>query len=142
MNLIERHIEAGNIEIIPWSGCWLWLGPTNRGYGSLWYSWIKSLAHRVSWELFRGPIPDGLYVLHKCDIKCCVNPDHLYVGTQADNIQDTMNSPNYMPIGANAGKQFCRHGHEFTPENTYQFNGHRQCRTCKKLWARLDRAKI
>lgn len=76
------------------SGCWWWLGRLDRaGYGSIRvggkYGKME-LAHRASWTVHRGAIPSGLKVLHQCDVPCCVNPDHLFLGTQADNIQDMM----------------------------------------------------
>jgi hypothetical protein len=72
--------------------CWLWTGVSSSvGYGRFcWRERATSLigAHRVSWMLTYGDIPDGLFVLHKCDVKLCVNPDHLWLGTNADNIRD------------------------------------------------------
>lgn len=77
------------------SGCWEWLAFTNKKYGVL-----KGLggrkgkvlaAHRVSWEIHNGVIPEGLCVLHRCDNPKCVNPDHLFLGTQKDNVDDMMN---------------------------------------------------
>lgn len=72
----------------PMSGCWLWTGRMgNTGYGSVFYH--KTIgAHRASWKLYRGKIPNGLYVLHKCDTRPCVNPEHLFLGTQSDNMKD------------------------------------------------------
>lgn len=67
------------------SDCWFWGGALNNfGYGTD----GKHRAHRKAWELFNGPIPEGMSVLHKCDIRCCVNPEHLFLGTQVDNIRD------------------------------------------------------
>jgi transposase len=69
--------------------CWLW-----RGAGAPWYGNFNGprkkfyKTHRFSWEIHNGPIPDGLWVLHKCDVQACVNPDHLWLGTARDNIRD------------------------------------------------------
>lgn len=71
-------------------GCWLWTGKAQReGYGATVGEESKMVsAHRLSWEIFNGPIPAGLWVLHKCDVRICVRPDHLFLGTNQDNIKD------------------------------------------------------
>lgn len=73
----------------PMSGCWLWIGmAATGGYGLLKYEGRRLRAHAVSYEIHNGPIPVGLYVCHRCDVPSCVNPDHLFVGTQGDNMRD------------------------------------------------------
>ena len=76
---------------VPESGCWVWLMATDKdGYG-VYKDWLgrKVGAHRESWERANGrPVPEGLSVLHKCHLRCCVNPAHLYTGTPADNFWD------------------------------------------------------
>jgi hypothetical protein len=71
------------------NNCILWTGRKDRvGYGVLWDGKKNIKAHRFSWELVNGEIPKGVYCLHKCDIRNCVNVDHLFLGTQQDNIED------------------------------------------------------
>lgn len=70
-------------------GCWLWTGVTTAGYGRLTLRGNKKiLAHRLSYELRYGPIPNELWVLHRCDVRRCVRPEHLFLGTHQDNVTD------------------------------------------------------
>src|SRR5689334_23323156 len=79
----ERHIPE------PMSGCWLWTGTCNdRGYGIIQLKEFDGYAHRFAFAFWKGAIPQGAHVCHKCDTPCCVNPDHLFLGSAADNMQD------------------------------------------------------
>lgn len=72
----------------PNSGCWLWLGKMHKnGYGGLGRNGRSHLAHRYSYKLFKCD-PGELQVNHKCDVRLCVNPDHLWLGTQSENLND------------------------------------------------------
>ena len=117
------------------SGCWMWLGSKgSHGYGQTSNRGGYILAHRMSWELAYGTIPTGMCVLHKCDNRECVNPNHLFIGTKSDNTQDMMRKGrNY--TGVRETKTHCKNGHEYSPENIYMHlrsdgKYRRECRAC------------
>lgn len=118
--------------------CWLWTGGTTDGGYGLWHrranrKILTLLPHRVSYELLVGLIPPGYTIDHKCRVLTCVNPEHLEPVTHSINLLrgDTVNA-------ANAAKTHCKHGHEFTPENTYlrPDSGARMCKACSRDTAR------
>jgi hypothetical protein len=114
--------------------CWLWQGATANGYGRA-YSRVRDGkyfvdgAHRIAYELTNGPIPDGLQIDHLCRNRLCVNPTHLEVVTQRENLLRGETIP-----ARRAAQTHCVNGHEFTPENTYRRkeDGVRQCRACNR----------
>jgi hypothetical protein len=86
-SLRERFEEK--YEPVTETGCWLWTaGLASFRYGSIRVGGEMLRASRVSWELYRGEIPEGMHVLHKCDTPLCVNPAHLFLGTNTDNVAD------------------------------------------------------
>jgi hypothetical protein len=109
----------------PNSGCWLWIGSGNQyGYGRFLISGQNTLAHRFSYETFKGPLLDGLELDHLCRMRCCVNPDHLEQVTHEENVRR----------GGRMLNKACPSGHPFSTENTWinPKTGWRQCRQCNR----------
>ena len=91
MEFSDKQIEhfAEKVNKQGTTECWEWLGARYyNGYGIAKINGVNMSAHRVSWQLFFSDIPDGQFVLHRCDNPSCVNPYHLFLGTQSDNLQD------------------------------------------------------
>ena len=126
--------------------CWMWRGAVDgHGYGVLvWHGHRRHRAHRAMWEVTFGRIPEGFFVCHHCDTPACVRPDHLFLGTQADNMRD-------MCAKGRHGKGYalrprhlthCPDGHEYTLENTRRnARGSKVCRLCSNRHSREYRAR-
>jgi HNH endonuclease len=127
----------------PNTGCWLWGGHLDiGGYGKIvmitkdYPRGKPVMAHRVCYELHRGPIPDGLYLDHLCRVRCCVNPWHLEPVTMQENILRGMGS-----AGVYARRTHCNHGHPFDLDNTTLVNldknprPYRRCKECSRTSA-------
>lgn len=105
--------------------CWVWTGAVNRaGYGRFCVDGVNKLAHRVSWEIEHGVLTGGQHVLHKCDNPPCVNPKHLFLGTNRDNVTDKMEKGRHHGLL----KTHCPKGHPYSGENLWVSK--RKGRTC------------
>lgn len=146
------YVESFWAKVDKTDGCWLWTRATQRGYGVATVAFrTQGVAHRYAYELLVGPIPEGMTIDHVkargCTSKRCVNPAHMEVVTRGENTARSNRGRDNSGRKPRALKTHCKHGHEFTPENTYLCtNGSRACRTCSRKrtseWARDHRSII
>lgn len=90
-DFVDSDFIEKRIERCTESGCWIWIRKANTGknqYGTFTYKRKLILAHRAAWIIYRGEIPNGLFVLHSCDVSYCCNPNHLFLGTHQENMLD------------------------------------------------------
>jgi hypothetical protein len=117
------------------NGCWIWNGCRGNGRGRFSLEGRTTFAHRASYRLFKGLIPKDLFICHHCDDGLCVNPDHLFLGTQVDNMQDCKRKGRVR--NQNNGKTHCPKGHPLSGRNLYlrPDRSSRGCKTCRRARA-------
>jgi hypothetical protein len=121
-------------------GCWIWQRSINTsGYGQAYDRRIKKgvRAHRLSYEMFTGLIPEGLALDHLCRVRACINPAHLEPCTTKENVLRGISV-----AAENARKTSCMRGHPFTDGNYTVTNGTRQCYECKRIRDKVTRKKL
>jgi hypothetical protein len=135
---MPRHAEPlarriKRLTVVDDNGCWLWTLSvfTRTGYARIAVpgptGTVTRLAHRVSYETFVGPVPDGLHLDHLCRVRRCINPQHLEPVTPRENL---LRSP-AAPAALNAAKTHCPRGHAYTADNTYTTPDGRSGRICR-----------
>ena len=121
------------VDVQKGDACWQWVaGRDADGYGAISHNRIQLKAHRLSWELENGPIPERICVLHHCDNPSCVRPDHLWLGTQAENMADR-NQKGRMG-------RACWRGHPWPENRAFDPDGYQICVACfeaarQEIWA-------
>lgn len=131
--IVANHIDISD------DGCWNWTGALSRGYGQLTHNGKHQTAHRFVFNNFVEPIEDGMWVLHHCDNRRCVNPHHLYQGTPVDNRADMLTRQRWSHPWAK--RTHCKKGHEYKISGfSVAKDGSRVCLVCQRDHKRAQRA--
>ena len=120
-------------------GCHIWIGAKKAaGYGTIKNKGKTLNSHRASYTIYNGEIPHGMMICHKCDNPSCVNPAHLFLGSQSDNIKDAVSKGRLWQ----QKKTHCPEGHEYAGDNLYmRSETKRACRICKNKSALISAQK-
>jgi hypothetical protein len=131
----------GKIKSFEKDKCWEWSGYKRKdGYANFWIKDKVYLAHRISYMISRGNVDKKTCVCHTCDNRSCINPDHLWTGTQADNMRDCAKKGRI--VNKEMAKTHCSRGHEYTHIYIKKTGGRtRKCRICDAINARLRTVK-
>ena len=131
-----RHITKTN-------NCWEYSGTSgDNKYGRIWIRGVSIGAHRFAYALGHGIDPGELFVCHKCDNPKCVNPDHLFLGTALDNMQDCTRKGRMKGVHPKSRQTQCIHGHDLTGDNLkVREDGRRNCATCARIRSKNAREK-
>jgi len=123
--VIERLYD--NCEVITETGCWIWIKCVNEwGYGQIKINGKSLSVHRVSWEIHNNkPVPQGMLVCHKCDTPSCINPYHLFLGTNKDNVRDSVSR-----------------GRRAKPSVRFTFSGRKHKEAIKARWSRARSGEL
>ena len=138
-SLEERLLSK--VEVVTESGCWIWMGGLHSdGYGAISVNGKGRKAHDVAYEMFIGPVPDGLELDHTCRVRCCCNPHHLEPVTHLENVRRGI-------AGWNFVRDFCPRGHAYEGDNIMLVKRRgvivgKFCRTCKKIQSREGKRRM
>lgn len=141
--VVERFMSK--VKFFDKDKCWEWNGYLRKdGYANFWIKNSVYLAHRISYFMANGTIPKKMCVCHSCDNRRCVNPEHLWIGTQKDNMRDCANKGRI--VNPETEKQFCKRGHPLFGDNLKIWTRKdglrfRKCRTCAAIKAKEYREK-
>lgn len=123
----KKALNAGHKKVA--SGCWEWQrSRMNSGYGRVYQGFMRDMgAHRAAYIVWKGDVPEGFCVLHRCDNRICINPSHLFLGTKADNTRDMVAKGRHRCPARE--RTACPRGHPYDGKN---INGARTCSICDR----------